>query len=69
MLVYRLLESNKNLSSFNEIDAYSKGYLTPNGTSRPNVLSGINTFNYNDNRYCQMSFLFIKVYIIKIIVS
>ena len=58
MLVYRLLESNKNYSDFNEIDAYLKGYLTPTGPSRPNVLPGINTFNYKDNPYCHHFFLF-----------
>jgi len=58
MLVYRLLDANKNLSGFNEIDAYSKGYLTPNGSSRSNALSGINTFDYKENRYCHHFFLF-----------
>jgi len=58
MLVYRLLETNKNLTNYNEIDAYSMGCLTPTGSSRPNALAGINTFNYKDNPFCHHFFLF-----------
>lgn len=58
MLVYRLLETNKNLADYNEIEAYAMGCLTPNGSSRPNSLAGINTFNYKYNPFCHHFFLF-----------
>lgn len=57
MLVYRVLDEKKYIGS-NEIDAYLKECLTPNGPSRRNVSSGINTFDYKYNPYCHHFFLF-----------